>query len=291
MTKILSLILTSTSIVPVATIDNTVDVTSSKQEDKEKVQNETVDFKKQINAEKQKNASQEKENWKKLIAQNRRQVNAVTKYQYDNKEFYSKYALNEYMLKNNRIGQKVTSSNPNKIIKDTENMILDNDKIYDVDLNNATQLYRDYFGNIAYSREEALATYATDNSVKVKYSYTGKDDNWHDSPTEAETQLKYGIKINKSLYYQFNGRFYNAFNKEDNKALLNSFAPAYHTDSTKRPAEFPSDHQYEIFDREREFYDHYANEIKQDFREHYYDDVVDLEQDYAITIENYGCPG
>lgn len=91
--------------------------------------------------------------------------------EYNNERFSSKNDFKNYLLENATITSILTSSNLNKIIKDIENKTLDESKIYDIDPNKFIQIYRDAYGKIARTMQDALDTYTNLGLVKEQYSY------------------------------------------------------------------------------------------------------------------------
>lgn len=199
---------------------------------------------------------------------------------FDNKTFYSTQDLNEYILKNNFVEMELTSSNPLKIIKNYEHMILDDNKIYDIDINNFKRIYRDAFGNIAMTKEQALNTYANLGNVKPKYSYDGEL--WFDTPDEAKINEKYNLKINKSLYYIYNNQYYNAFNPVDINALVSKFTPGYFLN--KSSAFNDKDDMVNLFGTSSEIFEKLKRNSAKDFYSTYYKKVLDLNSKYALSI-------
>ncbi|WP_283272611.1 hypothetical protein [Spiroplasma sp. SV19] len=206
--------------------------------------------------------------------------------EYDGKTFYSDEALNEYLLQNNKVTSLITSSNPNKIIKNYEHMTLDDTKIYDANLDNFKQLYRDAFGNIAYTRQAALDTYTNAGLVKPQYSYDGFY--WFDSPEEAKINEKYNMKINKSIYYMFKNQYYNAFNDKDINALVSLMDEGYYANInqslTNKPLVKP------IIEKgdSKLIYDLLKKDLKKDFNGDYYDSVTKTETKYKLSIAGTG---
>ena len=199
---------------------------------------------------------------------------------FDNKTFYSTQDLNEYILKNNFVEMELTSSNPLKIIKNYEHMILDDKKIYDIDINNFKRIYRDAFGNIAMTKEQALNTYANLGNVKPKYSFDGEL--WFDTPDEAKINEKYNLKINKSLYYIYNNQYYNAFNPVDINALVSKFTPGYFLN--KSSAFNDKDDLVNLFGTSSEIYEKLKRNSAKDFYSTYYKKVLDLNSKYTLSI-------
>ncbi|WP_053945846.1 hypothetical protein [Spiroplasma cantharicola] len=201
--------------------------------------------------------------------------------EYDNKIFTSQESLNEYILSNSIVESEFTSSNPSKIIKDYEHMTLDENKIYDIDMDKFSPIYRDAFGNIAYTSDEALETYTHGGLVRQKYSYD--EENWFDSPEEAKINQKNNMKINKSLYYQYNNKYYNAFNIKDINNLLSNFEEGYFVNKSKS---LEGNHLLqpinEYGDKEI-LYKKMKRELKENFLDSYYYKVSKM--DYVNSLQ------
>lgn len=210
----------------------------------------------------------------------------INYHEYDGQTFHSDEALNEYLLKNNKVTTVLTSSNPNQIIKNYEHMTLDSKKIYDVDLNNFQQLYRDAFGNVAYSRQDALNTYTNAGLVKAQYSYDGFY--WFDTPEEAKINEKYKMKINKSLYYIYNNQYYNAFNDQDINTLVSLMEEGYYTNLNQsllgKPLVNPIIHQ----GNSKLIYDLLKKDLQKDFNGDYYNAVTKTETKYQLALAATG---
>ncbi|AGM25426.1 hypothetical protein [Spiroplasma chrysopicola] len=202
--------------------------------------------------------------------------------EFDGQTFYSDEALNEYLLQNNKVTSVLTSSNPNKIIKNYEHMTLDETKIYDVDLNNFKQLYRDAFGNVAYSRQEALDTYVNKGHVKAQYSYDGFY--WFDTPEEAKINEKYNMKINKSLYYICQNQYYNVFNDKDINALISLMDEGYYANINESLTHSPL--QKPIIEKgdSKLIYDLLKKDFQKDWNGDYYNQITESETHYKLSI-------
>ncbi|WHQ37483.1 hypothetical protein [Spiroplasma sp. SV19] len=206
--------------------------------------------------------------------------------EYDGQTFYSDEALNEYLLKNNKVTSVLTASNPNKIIKNYEHMTLDPKKIYDTDLNNFQQLYRDAFGNVAYTRQDALNTYTNEGLVKSQYSYDGFY--WFDTPEEAKINEKYKMKINKSLYYIYNNQYYNAFNDQDINALVSLMEEGYYANINQSLLEKPLIKPIVKQGNSKLIYDLLKKDLRKDFNGDYYNTVTKTETKYRLAIAPTG---
>ncbi|WP_339034689.1 hypothetical protein [Spiroplasma endosymbiont of Cantharis rufa] len=171
------------------------------------------------------------ENLYNSIKDNAKPVDQIEKWSIDGLDFYSEDELYLYLTEMENIKELQTSSNPNKIIKDAGNGILDETKIYDLEQENFQRIYRDAFGNVSINKEAALSTYVNGGSVTHKYSYDNL--NWFDSPEEAKNDYVYQGGLHKSLYYYINGRYYNVFNKEDESALKNILKEGYRVSASE----------------------------------------------------------
>lgn len=206
--------------------------------------------------------------------------------EYDGQTFHSDEALNEYLLKNNKVTSVLTSSNPNKIIKNYEHMTLDDKKIYDADLHNFQQLYRDAFGNVAYSRQDALNTYTNEGLVKAQYSYDGFY--WFDTPEEAKINEKYKMKFNKSLYYIYNNQYYNAFNDQDINALVSLMEEGYYANINQSLLGKPLVKPIVEQGNSKLIYDLLKKDLRKDFNGDYYNSVAKTETKYRLAIAATG---
>ncbi|WP_338969396.1 hypothetical protein [Spiroplasma endosymbiont of Labia minor] len=156
-------------------------------------------------------------------------VEQKTQWTYDGQEFYSNNDLDNYIASTSKIETLETSSNPGKIISDYQYHILDNDKIYDTNMQNYQLIYRDAFGNVSLTKQSALDTYTNAGLVKPQYSYDSV--NWWDSPQEAKDGFIYKGGLRKSLYYYINGKYYNVFSKTDQANLLSTLTQGYYIDA------------------------------------------------------------
>ncbi|WHQ36660.1 hypothetical protein [Spiroplasma sp. SV19] len=159
----------------------------------------------------------------KMIKNSSTTVDTKTEWNYDGQKFYSQQELDGYIMQNNKVETMQTSSNPGKIINDYQYRTLDPEKVYDIDFNNYQLIYRDAYGNATLSKDIALETYT--KNITSKYSYDAI--NWFDSPEEAKAGFIYKGGLHKSLYYYVNGRYYNAFNSADQKALKSVLTEGY----------------------------------------------------------------
>ncbi|WP_342275545.1 hypothetical protein [Spiroplasma endosymbiont of Cantharis lateralis] len=195
--------------------------------------------------------------------------------EYDNKIFTSQESLNEYILSNSIVESEFTSSNPSKIIKDYEHMTLDENKIYDIDMDKFAPVYRDAFGNIAKTSDAALETYTHGGLVRQKYSYDQEE--WFDSPEEAKINQKNNMKINKSLYYQYNNKYYNAFNIKDINNLLKNFEEGYFVNKTTNLEGQSLLQPIVEYGNKEILYKKMKRELKENFLDSYYYDISKME--------------
>ncbi|WP_425379626.1 hypothetical protein [Spiroplasma endosymbiont of Stenodema calcarata] len=223
---------------------------------------------------------------RKDILANRIYGGKVNYSEYDGHTFYSEEALNEHLLKNNKVTSVVTSSNPNKIIKNYEYMTLDDKKIYDADLNNFPQLYRDAFGNVAYTQEKALQTYTNEGLVKPQYSYDGFY--WFDTPEEAKINEKYKMQINKSLYYIYNNEYYNAFNTQDINALISLMDEGYYANLNQSLLGKTLLNPIVQVGDSKLIYVLLKKDFRKDFNGDYYKTITKTETKYRLAISPTG---
>ncbi|ARU91329.1 hypothetical protein SCLARK_00666 [Spiroplasma clarkii] len=141
--------------------------------------------------------------------------------EYDGQKFYSQDQLDGHIYQQSNIESVVTSSNPSKIVKDYENQVLDGDKVFDTDIETAKKVYRDAFGNVALTHQDALNTYTNPGLVKEKYSYDAQE--WFSSAEEAKIYEKNNLDIYKSIFQLWGNNYYNAFNLEDMEKLILNF--------------------------------------------------------------------
>lgn len=165
------------------------------------------------------------------IKNNSKPIDEIQKWTFEGQDFYDEDQLNKYLIDRGEIKQVQTTSNPNKIIKDIGNGILDSSKIYDLDQSNFQQVYRDAFGNVALDRQSALNTYVNNGLVEHKYSYD--NNTWFDSPEEAKNDYVYQGGLHKSLYYYINGKYYNLFNKKDETSLKKVLKEGYRVSASR----------------------------------------------------------
>ncbi|AXK51685.1 hypothetical protein [Spiroplasma alleghenense] len=161
-----------------------------------------------------------------LIASKSKVIGTKEIYNFNGETFNSKQELDNFIYSESLIQSYQTSSNLNEIIKDHQNGILDETKLYDTNLDNFSMVYRDAFGNAQTQRQKALDSYTNLGLVQQRYSYDHIG--WYDSPTEAKDNFVFKQGLEKSNYYQVNGRFYNAFNKDDQEKMLNGFVDGYY---------------------------------------------------------------
>ncbi|QHX36398.1 hypothetical protein [Spiroplasma sp. BIUS-1] len=203
--------------------------------------------------------------------------------EYDDKIFTSQESLNEYILSNSIVQSELTSSNPSKIIKDYEHMTLDESKIYDIDMDKFITVYRDAFGNISKTSKDALDTYTHAGLVKQKYSYD--EETWYDSPEEAKINQKDKMKINKSLYYVHNNKYYNAFNIKDINNLLSTFEEGFFVNKTKSlEGKNLLEPIVEYGDKDI-LYKKMQRELKSNFFDSYYYNISDMEYENSLLFE------
>ncbi|AUB32134.1 hypothetical protein [Spiroplasma floricola] len=187
---------------------------------------------------------------------------------FDNKVFTNKNLLNEYLLSNSYIKSEFTFSNPNKIIKDYENMILDKNRIYSLDMDKYTKVYRDAFGNIAKTSKNALDTYTNAGLVKQKYSYD--EVQWFDTPEEAKINQKDKMEIRSSLYYIHNNKYYNAFNITDINNLLGDFKKGYFVNKEKNIEGNRLLKPIKEYGDKKDIFDKMIRELKSNFLDSYF---------------------
>ncbi len=241
-------------------------------------------------------SNQQIEELYKDIEENRLYIGDTEYSYFDGKKFNSPQELDEYILKNNFVQMQLTSSNPSKIIKNYEHMTLDDKKIYDININNFSHVYRDAFGNIALSKENALNTYANLGNVKAKYSYDQIE--WFDTPDEAKNNERYNLKINKSLYYIYANEYYNAFNQNDVEALISKFTSGYYVNK-KTGLNQQAIKPINFFGTQEESFAKLKRELESEFYEGYYKKLLDTnskyrikfmpKKDYRITVQCQGA--
>ncbi|AUB31617.1 hypothetical protein [Spiroplasma floricola] len=203
--------------------------------------------------------------------------------EYDGKIFTSQESLNEYILSNSIVQSEFTSSNPSKIIKDYEHMTLDETKIYDIDMDKFLPVYRDAFGNIAQTSQKALDIYTHGGLVRQKYSYD--EEEWFDSPEEAKINQKDKMKINKSLYYIHNNKYYNAFNLKDINNLLNTFEEGYFVNKTKSLEGNQLLQPIIEYGNKDILYKKMKRELKENFFDSYFYEISDMDYQNKLSFE------
>ncbi|WP_342269207.1 hypothetical protein [Spiroplasma endosymbiont of Aspidapion aeneum] len=208
--------------------------------------------------------------------------------EYDNQKFYSEDEFDGYLAKKSLISQVTTTSNPSKIVKDYENQTLDPNKIYDTNINKAHQVFRDAFGNIAMSANDALNTYTNEGLVKDRYSYDNID--WYASPEEAKISQKDKLNIQSSIFYLYKDRYYNAFNTKDISQLLNRFEDGYYVNINKNYSGQPLSTNINLWGNAKDIHDKLRDspQLKDDFISNYYKNAIDFTSTNVLTINCHG---
>ncbi|AKU80148.1 hypothetical protein [Spiroplasma turonicum] len=226
------------------------------------------------------------EKLKEDILTNKKYIGSVNYNDYDGQRFYSENSLNEYILGKSYIDKVYTSSNPSKIIKDYENSILDENKIYDLDTNNSKQVFRDVFNNATLSSSDALNTYVNKGNIKEKYSYDSIK--WFSTPEEAKLYEKEKLSIYNSIFYMVNGYYYNAFNIDDIENLLASFEEGLNVNINKSLNGTKLINPYSFAGTISDFRSNVKDFLNPDFMSKYFSDVIDIDSENSLTITPTG---
>ncbi|WP_338969885.1 hypothetical protein [Spiroplasma endosymbiont of Labia minor] len=170
-------------------------------------------------------------------------------YLYQNKEYRNKNEILEDVIKENPLEEISTSSNPNKIMLDVNSGKLDLSQVYSTKKDDYVKVYQNTYGNVLLpscsevnfidgciqsdesARERALDSYVSLGNIRIKYSYDNS--NWRDSTEEAMTaykNAKYSEDIQSSLFYNFKGLKYNAFNQNDLQKMKSIMTPGIYYD-------------------------------------------------------------
>lgn len=242
-------------------------------------------------------------------------------YNYQGEQFRDKNSiLNKEFLKN-PILQENTSSNPNKIIKNYSTNELDSEKVFGNNSNDFVKVYKNALGktvlpnclpgensgyyrdpnneNTKSAQDRALDSYMNKGLMRPKYSYDSVD--WFDSEFEAKNAYqKNNFSIKQSLFYFYNGLYYNAFNKNDMKDLQAKMQKGYYYDAFKTKYD-KNGFVYEVengplfgkmnsnplensFRFKKDYFDDY---FKENFREYFIqntDEIIKSAFSYSITL-------
>lgn len=194
-------------------------------------------------------------------------------YIYQGIVFNSENDLNKYIYDSNQIETKLTSSNPSKIIKDYEHQILDGKQIHDNNIENFVQIFRDATGQIAYSANAAADTFINYSKIQQKYSYDGID--WFSNAEEAWKGIQNYNKIQKSIYYFVNGKYYNAFNTLDINALINQMEEGYYASLSNKPSgELWLENETSVYGVKNNFIRLMKSKLRDDFFNKYIFDIT-----------------
>lgn len=242
-------------------------------------------------------------------------------YNYQGEQFRDKNSiLNKEFLKN-PILQENTSSNSNKIIKNYSTNELDSEKVFGNNSNDFVKVYKNALGktvlpnclpgensgyyrdpnneNTKSAQDRALDSYMNKGLMRPKYSYDSVD--WFDSEFEAKNAYqKNNFSIKQSLFYFYNGLYYNAFNKNDMKDLQAKMQKGYYYDAFKTKYD-KNGFVYEVengplfgkmnsnplensFRFKKDYFDDY---FKENFREYFIqntDEIIKSAFSYSITL-------
>jgi len=200
-----------------------------------------------------------------------------TFYEYDKKVFINEHDLNEYLFNKGGIQSYVTSVNPDKAKIDFNESKLDPDKVFDTNINNYRQVYRDIYGNTRLTLDEALNTYVNDANIVTRYSYDGFQ--WYLTEYDAKNAGRRQTKVQKSLYYLVNGRYYNAFNTRDIQDLINNMVEGYYIDFDKTLSGNSIEiNPGAIFGDKENVSELLKKHFKEDFYKNYWQNLVTLEK-------------
>lgn len=170
-----------------------------------------------------------KKQLKKEIINNSEKINTKQYLQYDDKNFENDEQLNQYLAKKNRIEKIITTTNLGKIIKDYEFKLLNDEKIYSVNIDDYEIVYKNKNAKTAVDKQQALKSYASEVLPQKRYSYSSTVDDWHDSPEEAKERKTTNVK--SSLYIYLNNKYFNVIN--DKEALLSNLTSGYYVNKSK----------------------------------------------------------
>jgi len=196
-------------------------------------------------------------------------------YQYDGYTFTSENDLNEYIFNKGDVQSYVTAVDPGKAIIDYNALKLDSEKVFNTNINNFTQVYRDKYGNTQLNLDDALSTYVRDSDIVIKYGYG--DNRWYLTEAEAKKAVKRDLKVQKSLYYWLNGRYYNAFNLKDIEELVRQMEDGYNVELTNTLLGGTTEKVINRFGRKANINDLLKADFKQDFINNYWESLADFD--------------
>ncbi len=186
------------------------------------------------------------------ILKNSKLIKSEYEYKYQDKIYRDKNTILNEHLQKSPITVEQTVSNPNKIIKNYATNELDGSKIYNNNSKDMVKVYKNALGKAVLPNcendlvvgcvksikdpvtgeilnsqiERTYDSFANKGLFVPMYSYDGQQ--WYESTFEAEREFKKSeFQVGQSLFYFYNGKYYNAFNKNDMDALFNLFTTGY----------------------------------------------------------------
>ncbi|WP_342258623.1 hypothetical protein [Spiroplasma endosymbiont of Dioctria linearis] len=186
------------------------------------------------------------------ILKNSKLIKSEYEYKYQDKIYRDKNTILNEHLQKSPITVEQTVSNPNKIIKNYATNELDGSKIYNNNSKDMVKVYKNALGKAVLPNcenglvvgcvksikdpvtgeilnsqiERTYDSFANKGLFVPMYSYDGQQ--WYESTFEAEREFKKSeFQVGQSLFYFYNGKYYNAFNKNDMDVLFNLFTTGY----------------------------------------------------------------
>ncbi|WP_338972774.1 hypothetical protein [Spiroplasma endosymbiont of Panorpa germanica] len=223
-------------------------------------------------------------------------------YNYQNQDYRSVNSIYDKLLEENPIEQVKTTSNPNKIISNYEYGLLNADKIYDTNMANYVKVYKNAVGKVVLptcgkgqssdgcvissksAEDRAMDSYVNPGLTKKKYSYLmGDDVNWFDTLEEAERDyLNKSFYVKEGLFYEYNGKYFNAFNQNDFEKLKNILPnKGLYADGENLPSNAQNEIKNPLFGETEEF----KKQFKEEIRTAFYENIDEMFGGYKPNIK------
>ncbi|AXK50801.1 hypothetical protein [Spiroplasma alleghenense] len=223
-------------------------------------------------------------------------------YQYQNENYRNENSIYEKILAENPIEQIQTTSNPNKIISNYEYGLLNQDKIYSTNMADYVKVYKNALGKVVLptcgvgqtpegcvvssksAPDRALDSYVNPGLTKKKYSYLmGDEVNWFDTLEEAERDyLNKSFYVKEGLFYEYNGKYFNAFNQNDFEKLKNTLPnKGLYIDGENLPSNSQNEIKKPLYGTVTDF----KNQFKEEVRTAFYNNIDEIFGDYKPEIK------